>query len=204
MRALACGDAAVLFEVDTLDDAVALAAAVRAAALPEVLDVVPAARTVLVVTGPGADLGALRRTVSALPPAEAAATRAAGPVEIPVVYDGPDLDEIAARTGLSPREVVAAHTGSQWRVAFAGFAPGFAYLVDGDPRLRVPRRDEPRTRVPAGAVGLADEFSAVYPRSTPGGWQLLGRTDAPMWDIDRDPPALLAPGDRVRFVQVHR
>jgi KipI family sensor histidine kinase inhibitor len=204
VRALACGDAAVLFEVDTLDDAVALAAAVRAAALPEVLDVVPAARTVLVVTGPGADLGALRRTVSALPPAEAAATRAAGPVEIPVVYDGPDLDEIAVRTGLSPREVVAAHTGSQWRVAFAGFAPGFAYLVDGDPRLRVPRRDEPRTRVPAGAVGLADEFSAVYPRSTPGGWQLLGRTDVPMWDIDRDPPALLAPGDRVRFVQVHR
>ncbi|ODU01399.1 MAG: allophanate hydrolase [Pseudonocardia sp. SCN 72-86] len=201
MKALSCGDAAVLFEVGTLDEAVALAAAVRAAQLPVVVDVVPAARTVLVVTEPGADLGALRRTVSDLPLAEAAEPREAEPVEIPVVYDGPDLDEIATLTGLTVDEVVAAHTGSSWRVAFAGFSPGFAYLVDGDPRLQVPRRDEPRTRVPAGAVGLAGEFSAVYPRATPGGWQLLGRTDAPLWDIDRDPPALLAPGDRVRFVE---
>ncbi|GEL26447.1 allophanate hydrolase [Pseudonocardia sulfidoxydans NBRC 16205] len=204
MKALPCGDAAVLFEVDTLDDAVALATAVRAAALPVVLDVVPAARTVLVVTEPGADLGALRRTVSELPIADAAVTHETEPVDIPVVYDGPDLDEIASRTGLTVDEVITAHTRSQWRVAFAGFAPGFAYLVDGDPRLHVPRRDEPRTRVPAGAVGLAGEFSAVYPRATPGGWQLLGHTDATMWDTDRDPPALLAPGDRVRFVQVGR
>ncbi|MBN9113263.1 MAG: carboxyltransferase domain-containing protein [Pseudonocardia sp.] len=204
MKALSCGDAAVLFEVGTLDEAVALAAAVRAAELSVVVDVVPAARTVLVVTAPGADLGALRRTVSGLPVSDAAVTREADPVEISVVYDGPDLDEIASFTGLTVDEVIAVHTGSGWRVAFAGFSPGFAYLVDGDPRLQVPRRDEPRTRVPAGAVGLAGEFSAVYPRATPGGWQLLGHTDATLWDTDRDPPALLAPGDRVRFVQVER
>ena len=92
-------------------------------------------------------------------------------------YDGPDLDDVAALTGLSRAEVVAAHTGTPWRVAFGGFAPGFAYLVGGDPRLRVPRRDRPRPSVPAGSVGLAGEFSGVYPRSSPGGWQLLGTTD---------------------------
>ena len=115
-------------------------------------------------------------------------------VEIPVRYDGPDLDDVAGLTGLSRAEVVAAHTGTPWRVAFGGFAPGFAYLVGGDPRLRVPRRDRPRPRCPPGAVGLAGEFSGVYPRSSPGGWQLIGTTDAVLWDVDRDPPALLAPG----------
>ena len=111
-----------------------------------------------------------------------------------VRYDGPDLDEVARLTGLTHAEVVAAHTGTPWRVAFGGFAPGFAYLVGGDPRLHVPRRDRPRPSVPAGSVGLAGEFSGVYPRSSPGGWQLLGTTDAVLWDADRDPPALLAPG----------
>lgn len=202
MRALACGDAAVLFEVGTLDEAVALAAAVRGAGLPVVVDVVPAARTVLVVTEPGSDLATLRRTVSDLPLDQAAATTGESePVEIPVVYDGPDLDEIASLTGLSREEVIAAHTGTPWRVAFAGFAPGFAYLVGGDERLYLPRRDEPRTSVPAGSVGLAGEFSGVYPQSSPGGWQLLGRTDATLWDLDRDPPALLRPGGAVRFVE---
>jgi KipI family sensor histidine kinase inhibitor len=95
--------------------------------------------------------------------------------------------------------VVAAHTGAPWRVAFGGFVPGFAYLAGGDPRLDVPRRDEPRTRVPAGSVALAGEFSGVYPRETPGGWQLIGRTDAALWDIDRDEPALLTAGMTVRF-----
>ena len=90
--------------------------------------------------------------------------------------------------------MVAAHTGTPWRVAFGGFAPGFAYLVGGDARLQVPRRDSPRTKVPAGAVGLAGEFSGVYPRESPGGWQLIGTTTVAMWDLDRDPPALLAAG----------
>jgi KipI family sensor histidine kinase inhibitor len=120
-------------------------------------------------------------------------------VEIPVTYDGPDLADVARLTGLAEDEIVAAHTATPWRVAFGGFAPGFAYLTGGDERLRVPRRDEPRTAVPAGAVGLAGEFSGVYPRSSPGGWQLIGSTAAPLWDAERDPPALLRPGGAVRF-----
>ena len=118
-----------------------------------------------------------------------------------MTYDGPDLAEVARLTGLGEDEIVAAHTGTLWRVAFGGFAPGFAYLVGGDPRLQVPRRDEPRTKVPAGAVGLAGEFSGIYPRESPGGWRLIGRTDVAMWDLDRDAPALLAAGSTVQFVR---
>jgi KipI family sensor histidine kinase inhibitor len=97
-------------------------------------------------------------------------------------------------------EVVSAHTATPWRVGFGGFAPGFAYLVGGDPRLEVPRRAEPRPSVPAGAVGLAGRYSGIYPRSSPGGWQLIGHTDAVLFDVDADPPALLQPGMTVRFV----
>jgi KipI family sensor histidine kinase inhibitor len=98
--------------------------------------------------------------------------------------------------------VVARHTGSEWTVAFAGFAPGFGYLTGGDPRLEVPRRETPRTRIPAGSVGLAGRFAGVYPHDSPGGWQLIGSTTLRVWDLDRDPPALLAPGVRVRFEEV--
>ena len=121
-------------------------------------------------------------------------------VEVEVRYDGPDLEEVARLTGLSPDEVVLAHTSTPWRVGFGGFAPGFAYLVGGDPRLAVPRRSEPRASVPAGSVALAGEFSGIYPHASPGGWQLLGTTDALLWDVERDPPALLSPGTTVRFV----
>ncbi|UMG94882.1 carboxyltransferase domain-containing protein [Nocardioides sp. TF02-7] len=173
-------------------------------------DVVPGARTLLVRAAPGVPLGRLRdRLADTSPPAATGSTGSTGDdlreqvptaeVEVPVTYDGPDLAEVARHTGLREDEVVAAHTGTPWRVAFGGFAPGFAYLVGGDPRLRVPRRDRPRTTVPAGAVGLAGEFSGVYPRPSPGGWQLIGRTDLPVWDLDLDPPALLAPGATVRF-----
>jgi KipI family sensor histidine kinase inhibitor len=175
------------------------------AAFADVVDVVPAARTLLVVVREGTDVTPVRKALSTLSagrPASADALRRGGPhvVEILVHYDGPDLAEISGLTGLAPREVVAAHTQTPWRVAFAGFAPGFAYLTGGDSRLQVPRRSEPRTSVPAGSVGLAGEFSAVYPRSSPGGWQLLGHTDAILWDVDRQPPALLRPGSVVRFV----
>lgn len=196
MRVLPAGGSALLVEVADLSAVLALATA--AAALPGVTDVVPAARTVLLHTAPRADLAALRREVLALRTAGSDVIDGAE-VEIPVVYDGEDLAEVAAHTGLDPDEVVRAHTRTPWRVGFGGFAPGFAYLVGGDPRLRVPRRAQPRTRVPAGAVGLAGEFSGVYPRPSPGGWQLIGRTDAVLWDADRDPPALLTPGTRVRF-----
>jgi KipI family sensor histidine kinase inhibitor len=120
-------------------------------------------------------------------------------VVIDVVYDGPDLAEVAGHTGLTVADVIEAHTSTLWRVGFSGFAPGFAYLVDGDSRLRVPRRSEPRTSVPAGSVGLAGEFSAVYPRQSPGGWQLIGRTDAILWDLGRPDPALLTQGMWVQF-----
>ena len=214
-RLLVCGEHAVLVELDGLEEVLALDSAVRAAiaaretAFADVVDVVPAARTVLLVVREGRDVSPLRaalRTLSADPPpqttTDASRRRTPHVVEIRVHYDGPDLDEISGLTGLTPHEVVVAHTQIPWQVAFSGFAPGFAYLAGGDSRLQVPRRGEPRTCVPAGSVGLAGEFSAIYPRSSPGGWQLLGHTDAILWDIDRDPPALLQPGSVVRFVDV--
>lgn len=199
MRLLPYGDGAVLVELDDRDATLGLAAAVRAVELPDVVDVVPAERTVLVTTS--GNPAELRRALSALRPVAASDVLAGELVEVPVAYDGPDLDEVAALTGLSPSQVVAAHTGEPWTVAFGGFVPGFAYLLGGDERLRVPRRDQPRARVPAGAVGLAGDYSGVYPRASPGGWQLIGRTDLPLWDPGRDPPALLRPGVTVRFVR---
>ena len=111
----------------------------------------------------------------------------------------PDLPAVAAETGLTHDEVIGRHARGRYVVAFCGFAPGFAYLTGLDPQLHVPRLSEPRTRVPAGAVGIADEFTGVYPRPSPGGWRLLGRTAATLWDVERKPPALLVPGARVRF-----
>lgn len=202
---LPCGDAALLLEVADLDAALALAAAVQdeRAALG-LLDVVPGARTVLVTVEPGRPLGPVRERLQDLARGapDVRAVHDGDETTIEVVYDGPDLDDVAGLTGLSRDEVVAAHTGTPWRVGFGGFAPGFAYLVGGDPRLAVPRRGESRTTVPAGSVGLAGEFSGIYPRASPGGWQLLGRTDAPLFDLDRDPPALLRAGGLIRFVAV--
>ena len=200
---LAYGDRALLLELGDTARVVAWTDAVGKAGLPGVADLVPAAETLLVVADEHADLG--RRTQRA---AGAGGRRErrdrheeGDELEIPVTYDGPDLADVAELTGLSEREVVEAHTGTTWRVAFGGFAPGFGYLVGGDSRLEVPRRDSSRTKVPAGAVGLAGTFSGVYPRESPGGWQLIGTTTAPMWDLDRDPPALLVPGAVVRFVE---
>jgi KipI family sensor histidine kinase inhibitor len=200
VKVRAFGDAALLVELDDLDAVLGLAAAVHAERPDGVLDVVPAARTLLLVVEPGTALDAVKRQVTTLSSASGAPVEAnAEPVDIPVTYDGPDLAEVARLTGLDEEGVVAAHTGTPWRIAFGGFAPGFAYLTGGDPRLQVPRRDEPRTTVPAGAVGLAGEYSGVYPRPSPGGWQLIGRTDTVLWDADRDPPALLTPGGTVTF-----
>lgn len=183
---------------------VALGSALRLARAewPEVIDVVPAERTVLVVAGPGVDLGSLRGRIVELAQdgvVLGARPAAGGLVEIPVRYDGPDLDDVARHTELTVAEVVAAHTRSTWNVAFSGFAPGFAYLVGGDPRLEVPRRPEPRTQVPSGSVALAGRYSGVYPRASPGGWQLIGRTDVVLFDVARPEPALLRPGAVVRF-----
>jgi KipI family sensor histidine kinase inhibitor len=171
-------------------------AGLRAAGeLPGVVELVPAARTVLVEGDPLPDL---ERLLAGPAAADAAPT---GPVvEIPVAYDGPDLAAVAELAGLDEGEVVRRHAGADYTVAFCGFAPGFGYLTGLPAELQVPRRPTPRTAVDAGAVGIAGEFAGVYPRRSPGGWQLLGRTDAVLWDADRDPPALLTPGTRVRFV----
>lgn len=202
MRVLKCADTGVLVEVADLAQVIALGAALEAGPLPGVADVVPAARTVLLRLEPGADPAKVAATVTGLPLAAEVSQGAGETVTIPVHYDGEDLADIAELTGLSPREVVRAHTAATWTVAFCGFAPGFGYMVGDDPRLHVPRRGEARTRVPKGSVALAGEFTGVYPRSSPGGWQLLGRTDTVTWDLDRNPPGLLRPGVRVRFEEV--
>ncbi|MER7072975.1 5-oxoprolinase/urea amidolyase family protein [Terrabacter sp. NPDC000476] len=216
-RVLPVGAAALLVEVAETHAAVRLRAALAEHLVPGagpwglVDHLVVGARTVLVVLrGPGRadEVGrACLSVAEALPdPADEGDGGDAPPpgarvVEVPVRYDGPDLDDVARLTGLTREEVVRAHTGATWRVGFGGFAPGFAYLVGGDERLRVPRRADPRPRVPAGSVALAGEFAGIYPHDSPGGWQLLGSTSLAVWDERRDPPALLAPGDVVRFVE---
>jgi KipI family sensor histidine kinase inhibitor len=117
-----------------------------------------------------------------------------------VRYDGDDLADVAVAAGLSVADVIALHSGAEYRVAFCGFMPGFSYLVGLHPRLQLPRRATPRTRVPAGSVAIADAFTGVYPRQSPGGWHLLGYTDLTMWDDRRTPAATLPPGAVVRFV----
>ena len=202
---LPAGDRGLLVEVDDLDTVLALADRLRAAGLAGVQDIVPASRTVLVRTAPGRDLSRLGGEILDLAgdlPVGAETGAPAAVLDVLVRYDGPDLDEVAAATGLTRAEVVAAHTGQPWRAAFTGFAPGFCYLTGGDPSLDVPRRHESRTSVPAGSVALAGGFSAVYPRESPGGWQLIGTTDAVLWDVDRQPPALISAGAWVRFVDV--
>ena len=195
------GDRALLLDCGSTDEVLAASAAIRDAGLTGVLDIVPASRTVLVTLAEPSQQATARQRLARLAIEPAGATPPDGDADlvIDVVYDGADLADVAQHTGLSVAAVVDAHVATPWRVGFGGFAPGFAYLVGGDPRLAVPRRAEPRTRVPAGSVGLAGEFSGVYPRESPGGWQLIGHTDAVLWDIERTPPALLMPGMWVRF-----
>jgi KipI family sensor histidine kinase inhibitor len=199
MNILQYGDRSLLLEVGSTNDVVGWTAAIDGATLPGIVDVIPGARTVLLTADEPSRLPALRTALDALSPKSVETQDAGATVEVPVIYDGPDLADVARLTGLTEDNVIAAHTEHPWKVAFGGFAPGFAYLIGGDTRLEVPRRNEARTQVPAGAVGLAGEFSGIYPRPSPGGWQLLGHTDLPMWDADRDPPALLQPGTLVQF-----
>jgi KipI family sensor histidine kinase inhibitor len=197
-RVARCGDRALLLDCA---DPPAVADAIRAQALDGVLEAVPGAATVLVRHTATADAVALGRTLSAVVPA-VRTPDAAADVTIRVRYDGPDLDDVAQIAGISREAVVALHQEGELEVAFCGFSPGFAYLRGLDPRLHVPRLATPRTRVPAGSVAVADVWSAVYPRESPGGWRILGTTDAVLWDERHDPPALLAPGTRVRFAAV--
>ena len=195
------GDRALLVEVAGPPAVTALRTALEAAPLAGQVDLVPAAGTVLVVLDrppTDADVTALRRISPDPRPPDVAAPL----VELPVVFDGPDLDEVAVLSGRPVRDLVQALTGAELTVAFGGFSPGFGYLTGLPEELRVPRRATPRTRVPAGSVGLAGPYAGAYPQESPGGWQLVGRTDAVLFDVDRDPPALLRPGIRVRFREV--
>lgn len=192
MNVLTVGDQAALIELD--DNAAATAVARALSGRAGLVDVVPGHRTVL-VTWSG-DAPALDLEDLDVDPAARARDH-----ELEVVYDGPDLDDVARLTGLSREEVVARHLAAGYTVAFLGFAPGFAYLLGGDERLAVPRLEHPRERVPSGTVAIAGPYAGVYPRETPGGWRLLGRTDAVLFDPARAEPALLALGDHVRFVR---
>ncbi|MFC6007412.1 5-oxoprolinase subunit B family protein [Angustibacter luteus] len=196
------GDRALVADLADAVGLRSLTATLAAAPPPGTLDLVPGANSLLLTVARGTDLAAVARAVRAAAaqvgerPADPAP---ATPVVIDVRYDGPDLASAAQSAGLTPGELVARHTAEPWTVGFMGFAPGFGYLVGGDDWPIVPRREHPRRAVPAGSVALAGRYSGVYPRESPGGWQLIGTTSAALWDLDRAPPALLAPGTPVRF-----
>lgn len=202
MRFLPVSSNALLVELADLDQTLALLASLQRDLPHGVVELVPAARTILVHYRPwSTSAAALVRAVAARDLSQRV-ERGSTLIEIPVRYDGEDLAEVAQLLGITPDEVVRRHTGSEYTVAFTGFAPGFGYLSGGDSSLDVPRRRTPRTQIPAGAVGLAGTFSGVYPKASPGGWQIIGTTPVAMWDLEREPPALLQPGYRVRFVDM--
>ena len=194
----------LLVECADLTATMALHHSLEAADLPGVTELIPAARTVLLSFDPArTSAEILAEAVRGLGHTESVSDTARE-VTIEVRYDGEDLAEVADLLSVSPAEVVKRHQAATWQVAFAGFAPGFGYLAGDDELFNVPRRSSPRTRVPVGSVALAGEFTGVYPRSSPGGWQLIGRTDAKLWDLDRQPPALFVPGTIVKFVEAER
>jgi KipI family sensor histidine kinase inhibitor len=196
------GDGALYVDLE-MDDAPgrtdtthAVAAALRER-LPEADVVVGAGSLAVVGVGAWDDLESL---VADAMRADGSARRAARVHTIEAVYDGPDLDEVAGLTGLSAGEVADLHTSLEYRVELVGFLPGFAYLASVDPRLVVARRPLPRSRVEAGSLAIAGPYTGIYPFASPGGWRLIGHVvDANVFDASRNPPALFAPGDRVRF-----
>ncbi|MYX97788.1 carboxyltransferase domain-containing protein [Streptomyces sp. SID486] len=202
MRVLPVGDDALLVEVASGAQAQALHAELlrrRAEGSLSVREIVPAARTVLL---DGVDDPARRAAELATARVPETPTDARALIELPVRYDGPDLAAVAGHWGVTEREAARVHSRTEFTVAFCGFAPGFGYLTGLPERYGVPRRATPRTAVPAGSVAVAGPYTGVYPRSSPGGWQLIGTTDAVLWDAARVPAALLVPGTRVRFVPV--
>ncbi len=200
-RLLPCGPTSVIAEVDTPGAALHLAEWLRAAQLEGVVELVPAARTVLVQCARQRDLTEVVRALAAYSPSESA--RGPGPlISIPTVYAGVDLAEVADATSMTVEEVIECHSAVTYVGAFTGFTPGFTYLTGLDPALHLPRRATPRARVPAGSLAMGADLTGIYPTCSPGGWHLLGHTDVVLWDPERDQPALIAPGSRVRFVPV--
>jgi KipI family sensor histidine kinase inhibitor len=216
MRLLPAGPSALLVELGSVAEALALYAEARRARpldLGGPAEMVPAARTVLfdAVADPARLRGWLaERAAGHRADREAsAASPVGGPdaervVEVPTVYDGADLGSVARLWDMTAAEVVATHTATSFLVAFCGFAPGFAYCTGLPAHLSVPRLGSPRSRVPAGSVAVAGEFTGVYPTASPGGWRLIGRTALVLWDPGAEEPGTLVPGARVRFVEVSR
>ena len=197
MRVLPYGERAVLIEVDT--SAAALHLHTGLGELSGVIETVPAARTVLVTFDERTDRARLTAHAAEVLAREHTLAPVGEGVTLTVSYDGADLASTADELGISVDELVERHVAAEYVVGFCGFSPGFAYLTGLDPRLHVARLDTPRTSVPSGSVAIAGEYTGVYPRRSPGGWRLLGRTDAVIWDVTRPDPALLAPGTIVRF-----
>ncbi|WP_086823982.1 allophanate hydrolase subunit 1 [Allokutzneria sp. NRRL B-24872] len=199
MQVHRCGRDAALVELSGLDEVLGLHAALRAEEPSWLVELVPAATTLLVRFDRA--LTTMDRAIEHVAALEHSTVDGhdLGEVVIPVRYDGEDLAAVASRAGMTEAEVVERHTRARYTVAFCGFAPGFGYLTGLDRELWLPRRETPRTRVPAGSIALADQYAGVYPRSSPGGWHILGSTHLAVWDVDRDPPALLVPGTPVRF-----
>lgn len=205
MRILPVGDAAFSVEFGpTIDPAANARAAALAGALkgrPGIVETVPSFRALLVIIDPMGPSFAQQKELAARLATEMG--EAPVPVgrthRIPVRYDGPDLAEAAQACGLSREEFIALHAGTPYRVHMLGFQPGFAYMAELPPSIRLPRRAEPRVRVPAGSVAVADAMTAIYPWDSPGGWHLIGFTDLVLFDQNKEPPALFAPGDTVIF-----
>ena len=189
----------MLVELASLAEVEALHGALLVADLPDIVELVPAATTVLIEARPGSDGLAKARAVVEAADLSHPPDRTPRQVRLPISYDGPDLELVAETAGMGVDEVIALHSGAEYTVAFCGFAPGFGYLVGLPEPLRQARLENPRTKVPAGSVGIAGEFTGAYPRSSPGGWRLIGSTTAILFDAKRSDPALLAPGDHVRF-----
>lgn len=203
MRFLSVNADSFLIELTHLDETMARYSQLQAVKLHGVKDLIPAAKTILVIFNElESNFKTLVAQITALP-IESALARAQQDIIIPIQYNGEDLAQVAALQGLSVADVIAKHQQSVWDVAFIGFAPGFAYLSSPDqPFSDIPRLSVPRKKIPASSLGLAGQYSGIYPKDSPGGWQLIGTAMQKMWDLERQNPALLLPGMQVHFEDV--
>ncbi|HYC14635.1 MAG TPA: 5-oxoprolinase subunit PxpB [Stellaceae bacterium] len=214
VKFLTCGDTALVVEFgDAIDRALSdkvlgLDARLRAASLPGVVESVPTFRSLMVHYDPlKTNAEALTAGTRALLAGELASDRVRRLWRIPVCYEGelaPDLADVAERTGLAVDRVVTLHAETRYHVYMIGFLPGYPYMGDLAPPLVLPRRSDPRTRVPPGSVSIATTMTAIYPVESPGGWHLIGTTPIRIFDLALSPPALLAPGDAVEFERIDR